>query len=135
MLDSLAERFIGEHVDAVVGVEARGFIFGGALAARLNASFVPARKPGKLPAKCDRVALRDRVLDRGARDARRLDRRGGARHRRRRLLATGGTAKAAAELVRKQGGYVVAFAFVIELGFLGGREKLLPVRVESVLTY
>ena len=48
VLDSLAERFIGEHVDAVVGVDARGFIFGGALAARLNASFVPARKPGKL---------------------------------------------------------------------------------------
>src|SRR5258706_4588605 len=56
VLDSLAERFIGEHVDAIVGVEARGFIFGGALAARLNASFVPARKPGKLPASGDRVS-------------------------------------------------------------------------------
>lgn len=55
VLDSLAERFIGEHVDVVVGVEARGFVFGGALAARLNASFVPARKPGKLPAAIDRV--------------------------------------------------------------------------------
>mgnify|MGYP000049651291 CR=1 FL=1 len=50
VLDSLAERFIGEHIDAIVGVESRGFIFGGALAARLNASFVPVRKPGKLPA-------------------------------------------------------------------------------------
>ena len=48
-LDLFAERFIGEHVDAIVGIEARGFIFGGALAARLNASFVPVRKPGKLP--------------------------------------------------------------------------------------
>ena len=56
VLDSLAQRFIGEHVDAVVGVEARGFIFGGALAARLNASFVPARKPGKLPAAADKVS-------------------------------------------------------------------------------
>ena len=56
VLDSLAERFICAHVDASVGVEARGFIFGGALAARLNASFVPARKPGKLPASVDKVS-------------------------------------------------------------------------------
>ena len=56
VLDSIAERFIGAHVDAIVGVEARGFIFGGALAARLNASFVPARKPGKLPAAVDKVS-------------------------------------------------------------------------------
>src|SRR5215207_7358883 len=55
-LDLLAQRFIGEHVDAVVGIESRGFIFGGALAARLNASFVPVRKPGKLPAKTHRIA-------------------------------------------------------------------------------
>src|SRR4051795_3240667 len=58
VLDSIAERFIGAHVDAIVGVEARGFIFGGALAARLNASFVPARKPGKLPALSDRVSYK-----------------------------------------------------------------------------
>jgi adenine phosphoribosyltransferase len=135
VLDSLAHRFIGEHVDAVVGVDARGFIFGGALAARLNASFVPARKPGKLPAKCDRVqydteySTAELEMHAGsiAEEAHAIvvdD-----------LLATGGTAKAAADLVRKQGGYVVAFAFVIELAFLNGREKLLPVRVESVLTY
>src|SRR4051812_21525414 len=55
-LDLLAQCFIGEHVDVVVGVESRGFIFGGALAARLNASFVPVRKPGKLPAQTDRIA-------------------------------------------------------------------------------
>src|SRR3954464_16070374 len=55
-LDLLAERFIGEHVDVIVGIESRGFIFGGAMAARLNASFVPVRKPGKLPARTDRVA-------------------------------------------------------------------------------
>jgi adenine phosphoribosyltransferase len=135
VLDSLAERFIGEHVDAVVGVEARGFIFGGALAARLNASFVPARKPGKLPAAADRVAYKTEYSvaelemhkNSIAEESHAIvvdD-----------LLATGGTAKAAAELVRKQGGYVVGYAFVVELAFLGGREKLLPVRVESVITY
>src|SRR6185436_374444 len=57
-LDLLAQRFIGEHIDVVVGVESRGFIFGGALAARLCASFVPVRKPGKLPAKTDRVSYK-----------------------------------------------------------------------------
>lgn len=135
VLDSLAERFIGEHIDVVVGVEARGFVFGGALAARLNASFVPARKPGKLPADIDRVTYdteystaelqmhRDSIAEES--HCLVVDD----------LLATGGTAKAAADLVRMQGGYVVAYAFVIELAFLNGREKLLPVRVETVLTF
>ena len=135
VLDSLAERFIGEHIDVVVGIEARGFVFGGALAARLNASFVPARKPGKLPAAVDRVmydteystAELQMHKDSIAEESRCIvvdD-----------LLATGGTARATAELVRMQGAYVVAHAFVIELTFLGGREKLLPVRVETVLRY
>jgi adenine phosphoribosyltransferase len=135
VLDSLAERFIGEHIDVVVGVEARGFVFGGALAARLNASFVPARKPGKLPAAFDRVVYDTEYStaelqmhkDSIAEEARCIvvdD-----------LLATGGTARAAADLVRMQGAYVVSFAFVVELTFLGGREKLLPVRVETVLKY
>ncbi len=135
VLDALAERFIGEHIDVVVGVEARGFVFGGALAARLNASFVPARKPGKLPAAVDRVTYDTEYStaelqmhkDSIAEESRCIvvdD-----------LLATGGTAKAAADLVRMQGGHVMAFAFVIELSFLNGREKLLPVRVETVLTY
>src|SRR3982751_2444272 len=56
VIDSLAERFIGEHIDAIVGIESRGFIFGSALAARLNAAFVPVRKTGKLPAAVDRVS-------------------------------------------------------------------------------
>jgi len=135
VLDSIAERYIGEHIDAVVGIEARGFIFGGALAARLNASFVPARKPGKLPSVSDRVAYkteysvaelemhRDSLLEESRVVI--VDD----------VLATGGTAKAAAELVRKQNAHVVGYAFVIELSFLGGRERLLPVRAESVLTY
>src|SRR3954451_12650165 len=102
VLDSIAERFIGAHVDAIVGVEARGFIFGGALAARLNASFVPARKPGKLPAEVDKVAytteystaeleIHKGSFQRGARVVIVDD-----------VLATGGTAKAAASLVAQQ---------------------------------
>ena len=135
VLASLAERFIGEHVDAVVGIEARGFIFGGALAARLNASFVPARKPGKLPGAVDRVSYatehsqallemhRDSITE-GARVLVVDD-----------VLATGGTAEAASELVRRQGGAVIACAFAIELASLLGREKLMPTRVECVVTY
>jgi adenine phosphoribosyltransferase len=135
VLDGIAERFIGEHVDVIVGVEARGFIFGGALAARLNASFVPVRKPGKLPASVDRVE----IVTEYSRDA--LEMHKGSIHESAHVvvvddvLATGGTAKAAAELVHKQGGYVVGYAFVVELSFLGGRERLLPVRVESCITY
>lgn len=135
VLDSLAERFIGAHVDAIVGVEARGFIFGGALAARLNASFVPARKPGKLPASVDKVSytteystaeleIHKESFKPGARVVIVDD-----------VLATGGTAKAAANLVATQGGEVIAYAFVIELEFLKGRAVLAPQRIESVITY
>jgi adenine phosphoribosyltransferase len=110
----------------VVGVESRGFIFGGALSARLNASFVPVRKPGKLPWKTDRVAysleygeaqleMHVESIKPGARVVVVDD-----------LLATGGTAAAAAELARNQKGVVVGFAFVVELDFLAGRKRLLP---------
>ena len=135
VLDSIAERFIGDHVDVIVGVEARGFIFGGALAARLNASFVPARKPGKLPAESDKVSYKTEYsvaelemhkdsIPQNARVVVVDD-----------VLATGGTAKAAARLVTGQGGVVLAYAFVIELAFLKGRAVIEPGRVESVLTY
>ncbi|MGA7123330.1 MAG: adenine phosphoribosyltransferase [Polyangiaceae bacterium] len=135
VLDGIAERFIGEHVDAIVGIEARGFIFGGALAARLNASFVPVRKPGKLPAAVDRVEF----VTEYSRDALEMHK-GSLREEARvvvvdDVLATGGTAAAAAELVHRQGGYVLGYAFVVELSFLGGRERLLPVRVESCMLY
>jgi adenine phosphoribosyltransferase len=135
ILDGIAERFIGEHIDAIVGIEARGFIFGGALAARLNASFVPVRKPGKLPASVDRVKFATEYSEET------LEMHKGSLHEASRVLivddvlATGGTAMAAAELVNLQGGYVIGYAFVVELGFLGGRERLLPVRVESCLPY
>jgi len=135
VLDGIAERFIGEHVDVIVGIEARGFIFGGALAARLNASFVPVRKPGKLPASVDRVEM----ITEYSRDSLEMHK-GSIRESSHvvvvdDVLATGGTARAAAELVHKQGGYVVGYAFVVELSFLGGREKLLPTRVESCISY
>ncbi len=135
VLDAIAEHVIGEHIDAVVGIESRGFIFGGALAARLNASFVPVRKPGKLPYRTDKVSYsleygeselemhRDSLAE-GAHVLVVDD-----------LLATGGTAAAAGELVHRQGAFVAAFAFVIELESLGGRERLLPTPVVSFLHY
>lgn len=134
-LDLLAQRFIGEKIDAVVGVESRGFIFGGALSARLNASFVPVRKPGKLPYKTDRVAYKLEYgeaelfmhcdsLWKGARVVVVDD-----------LLATGGTASAAAELARRQEAAVAGFAFVVELDFLGGREKLLQGPGDAPIVY
>src|SRR5579872_3062237 len=112
VLDGIAERFIGEHIDVIVGIEARGFIFGGALAARLNASFVPVRKPGKLPAAVDRVDL----VTEYSRDA--LEMHKGSLPEGARVvvvddvLATGGTAKGAAELVHMQGASVIGYAFV-----------------------
>ncbi|MCC6649180.1 MAG: adenine phosphoribosyltransferase [Polyangiaceae bacterium] len=135
VLDGLAHPFIGEHIDAVAGIEARGFIFGGALAARLNASFVPLRKPGKLPGETDRVSysleygtneleVQEDSFESGAKVIIVDD-----------LLATGGTAAAAAELVRRQGGYVAAYAFVVELDALKGRRKLSPTPIVSLLRY
>ena len=135
VLDAIAHRFVGEHIDAVVGIESRGFIFGGALAARLNASFVPVRKPGKLPYRTEKVSYsleygeselemhRD-SLPEGARVLIVDD-----------LLATGGTAAAAAELVDRQGASVAAFAFVVELGDLDGRSRLELAPIISILTY
>src|SRR5687768_9964100 len=135
VLDAITERFMGSHIDAVVGIESRGFIFGGALAARLNASFVPVRKPGKLPHRTDRVSYsleygeselemhRDSLRE-GANVVVVDD-----------LLATGGTAAAAGELVHRQGAYVIAYAFVIELVSLNGRARLLPTPTSSIVRY
>jgi adenine phosphoribosyltransferase len=124
-IDLFVERFVGETVAAVIGIESRGFIFGGALAARLNASFIPVRKPGKLPYKTDKVAYKLEYgeaelemhvdsLKAGSRVLIVDD-----------LLATGGTASAAAALVTRQGAQVLAYAFVVELDFLAGRKRLL----------
>jgi adenine phosphoribosyltransferase len=123
-LDLLAEPFIGEDIHHIAAMEARGFIFGGALAARLNTGFVPVRKPGKLPGEVDEVAyaleygnstlaMHKRSIEPGSKVLVVDD-----------LLATGGTAAATAALVKRQGGVVAGFAFVIELDFLAGRAKL-----------
>jgi adenine phosphoribosyltransferase len=134
-LDETAARFSSVQLDAIVGIEARGFIFGAALAARMRKAFVPARKPGKLPAAKHRI---DYQLEYGS-DALEMhqdaikpgdhvlivdD-----------LLATGGTAWAACELVRALGGQVIGASFVVELTFLSGRKRLPSVDVFSLVQY
>jgi len=135
VIDALVEYCLPRGLDAVVGIESRGFIFGSALAARLNAAFVPVRKPGKLPAAVDRVAysleygnaeleMHKDSLFPGARVVIVDD-----------LLATGGTAAAAAQLVRRQRGEVDSYLFVIELSFLQGRDKLGGAPVFSLVKF
>lgn len=124
VVDRFAAHYREQDIDAVVAIESRGFIFGGALAYQLDASFVPVRKAGKLPAKTLQVAyyleygtaeveLHLDALEPGQRVLILDD-----------LLATGGTAAAAVQLVEKLGATVVGIAFVIELDFLHGRQKL-----------
>lgn len=135
VLDAIAHQFVGEKVDAVVGVESRGFIFGGALAARLNASFVPVRRPGKLPFRTDKVSYSLEYGENELEMHRDTLREGGSVLVVDDLLATGGTAAAAGELVHRQGAFVLAYAFVIELASLGGRERLLPTPCVSIIRY
>ena len=134
-VDALCAEFAGEKVDAVVGIEARGFIFAPAMAYHLGAGFVPARKPGKLPSECASVSY---DLEYGQ-DALQIHSDAvGAGHRvviADDLLATGGTAKAVVELVEKLGGHVVGLAFVVELEFLPGRQKLAGHDVRSLIKY
>jgi adenine phosphoribosyltransferase len=133
--DALAKKWADKGIDKVVGIEARGFIVGAPLADRLAIGFVPARKMGKLPSEkltmnydleygkqglqihSDGIAKGDRVLI--------VDD----------LLATGGTSNAARGLVEQLGGKVVGFAFVAELGYLGGRKKLAGYEIQSLARY
>jgi adenine phosphoribosyltransferase len=122
-VDLLAERVRDARAELIVGIESRGFIFGAALADRLGVGFVPVRKPGKLPYRRSREEY---ALEYGN-DA--LEMHDDAVAGRRclivdDLLATGGTASATARLVERLGGRVEGFAFVIELAFLAGRERL-----------
>lgn len=134
-IDLIADRYHDQKIDTVLGIESRGFIVGAALAYKLGAGFSVVRKPGKLPYQTHRASYE---LEYGT-DA--LEIHIDAIPPQARvviaddLIATGGTAAATAELVTKLGGTVVECAFVIELGFLNGREKLRPYSVYSVLQY
>jgi adenine phosphoribosyltransferase len=134
-VNTIADRYRDARVDVVVGIESRGFIFGAAVAHRLGVGFVPARKPGKLPAETVRAEY---ALEYGT-DAVEIHRDGIARGQRvlivDDLLATGGTAAATASLVEKLGGTVVAVAFVVDLTFLRGREKLAGREVFALIEY
>ncbi len=135
MVDELARPFDGAGIDRVVGIESRGFILGGAVADRLGAGFCPIRKPGKLPAASIRESFQ---LEYGS-DAIEIHKDAIVPGQRVLIvddvLATGGTARAAASLVRQLGGNLHALVFLIELDFLNGRDKLPGDRVVSVLHY
>jgi len=122
-------------IDKIVGIESRGFLFGMALAAQLSVGFVPVRKPGKLPAETTEVRY---ALEYGE-DALQIHTDAIAKGERvllvDDLLATGGTADAARQLVEALGGTVLAALFLIELRDLGGRDRLSGLRVETVLSY
>jgi adenine phosphoribosyltransferase len=135
LVDELCGHYEGQKVDAVVGIEARGFILAPALAYRLEAGFVPVRKPNKLPSKTASVTYQ---LEYGA-DT--LDIHADAIKPGQSvlisddLLATGGTAAATVELVRKLGGKVVGASFAVELTFLNGRAKLPGIDVFTMIQY
>jgi adenine phosphoribosyltransferase len=135
LIDLFSEHYIGKQIDLILGMEARGFIFGPALAYRLNAGFVPVRKPGKLPAATVKVEydleygsncleVHKDAIQKGQRVLIVDD-----------LLATGGTAEATARLATSLGADIAGLAFVVELDFLNGREKLKPHNVFSLLHY
>jgi adenine phosphoribosyltransferase len=134
-VDLLADHYVGRKIDRVVGIEARGFIFAPMVAYRLNAGFVPVRKPKKLPAE---VARAEYSLEYG-KDALEIHRDAVTNGQQvliiDDLLATGGTAAAVASLVESLGGKIVGMGFLIELEFLKGREKLAKYDLHSVLKY
>src|SRR5580698_2868423 len=135
LIDKLAEHYISQDVDLVLGMEARGFIFAPALAYRLNAGFVPVRKPGKLPAE---TVKHDYALEYGTNS---LEIHKDAIQKGQRvlivddLLATGGTADATAKLASSLGAHIAGLGFVVELEFLKGRDKLKEYDVMSLLRY
>ena len=134
-IDALTEPYAGAGIERVVGIESRGFILASAVADRLGAGFVPIRKPGKLPAATigesyaleygtDSLEIHSDALSGGQRVLLVDD-----------VLATGGTARAAATLVERLGGSIHALTFLIELTFLGGRDRLADRPVHSVVKY
>jgi adenine phosphoribosyltransferase len=135
MIDALAAHYIASEVDLVLAIEARGFIFGPALAYRLNAGFVPVRKPKKLPSKVARISY---DLEYGT-DALEIHLDAITPGQRviivDDLLATGGTMQATIELVKQLGGEIAGLSFAIELDFLKGRAKFPQYDVFSLLHY
>ena len=135
LIDALSENYLERKIDLVLGIEARGFIFGPALAYRLNAGFVPVRKPKKLPAETakwtydleygtDTLEIHKDAVEPGQRVIIVDD-----------LLATGGTANACASLANSLGADIAGLGFVVELDFLKGRDKLKGHEVFSLLHY
>jgi len=134
-IDALIEPYRDKHVDMVLGIEARGFIFAPPVAYALKAGFVPVRKPGKLPAATfkasyeleygtDCLEIHQDAIQPGQRVLIVDD-----------LIATGGTARAVAEMAEKMGAVVVGLSFVVELTFLHGRDKLAKYDMHSILQY
>ncbi len=134
-LELFEEKLAKVEIDVIMGIESRGFIFGGALAYKMKKRFVPARKPGKLPYEKIRIEY---ALEYGT-DALEVHKDAVAKGEKvlvlDDLLATGGTASGTCELVRKLGGEVAAVAFVVELAFLNGAEKLAPIKPISLIAY
>ncbi len=135
VIDILKDRYKDKNIDYIVGAESRGFIFGAPLAYAIGAGFIPVRKKGKLPCKTIRTSyeleygtdfleIHEDSIEKGKKVLIIDD-----------LLATGGTARASIDLVEKLGGKVEEVAFVIELEFLKGREKLNPFEVYSIIKY
>jgi adenine phosphoribosyltransferase len=135
VINALTAPFEDKQIDLVVGIEARGFILAPTVAFKLNAGFIPVRKPGKLPAPThkmtydleygtDTLEIHQDAIEPGQRVLIVDD-----------LIATGGTAKAVAEMVEKMGGSVVGLAFMVELTALKGRQKLTNYKVTSILKY
>jgi adenine phosphoribosyltransferase len=135
LIDALSEHYLNFKIDAVLGIEARGFIFGPALAYRLNAGFIPIRKPGKLPAETvkwtydleygkDTLEIHRDAIRPGQKVIIVDD-----------LLATGGTANACVQLVKSLGGEITGMGFVVELDFLEGKKKFDGIEVFSLLHY
>ena len=134
-LNQLLQFTKGLKIDKVVGIESRGFIFGAMVANELKAGFIPARKPGKLPAETesqtyqleyglDKIEIHKDAINPGDKVLIHDD-----------LLATGGTSEAACRLVENLGGDVVQISFIVELSFLNGREKMQKYDIKSLTTY
>ena len=135
VVDYMYDPFRNEDIDKIVAVEARGFIFGGAMSYKLNVGFVPIRKPGKLPSTTlveeydleygkDSIEIHKDAIKRGEKVLLVDD-----------LLATGGTAKAACELIKKLKGKIIGISFLIELTDLKGRDLLKDYNIHSLITY